>query len=75
MPTNLPAGSSISILRAALAVALFFLAACSSKDSTVNKAKDAKGQAPVPVVTAQVARKTLPDQIHAVGNIEAYATV
>ena len=75
MSTNLPAGFSITLHRAVLAVTLIFLAACSGKDNTANKAKDAKGQAPVPVVTAQVTRKTLPDQIHAVGNIEAYATV
>ncbi|MEN6584657.1 MAG: efflux RND transporter periplasmic adaptor subunit [Sulfuricella sp.] len=74
MSTNLPAGLSASLLRAALAVALVFLAACSGKDSAANKGKNAK-QPPVPVVTAQVTRKTLPDQIRAVGNIEAYATV
>lgn len=75
MSTNLPADFSVFFLKAILAVTLVFLAACSGKDSAANKAKDAKGQAPAPVVTAQVARKTLPDQIHAVGNIEAYATV
>jgi len=60
MSTNPPEGFSTFFRKVILAVALVFLAACSGKDSATNKGKNAK-QPPVPVVTAQVTRKTLPD--------------
>lgn len=75
MSSDVHAGLSAFSSRAALAVALLFLASCNAKDGADNKTKGAKAQPPVPVVTATVARKTLPDQLHAVGNVEAYATV
>jgi len=51
-----------------LAAAL--LSACSEGKSEQPKVREA-----VPVVVGEVAQKTLPVEIHAIGNVEAYSTV
>lgn len=62
-------------VRLCLAMALFALAACSGKEGAGDKGKGPEFQPPVPVVEARVVQKTVPDQLSAIGNIEAYASV
>lgn len=54
---------------------LVVLAACSGKGSGPEKAKERKAQPAVPVVEGRVGQKTIPEQVRAIGNTEAYATV
>jgi multidrug efflux system membrane fusion protein len=49
---------------------LLFLSACSG-----NRATATQGQPAVPVLAANVVRKTVPVEITAIGNVEAYSTV
>lgn len=61
------------LARGLCVVLLAAVAACSREPAPVV-AKKGEGEA-VPVVTATVQRKSLPVQLHAIGNVEAYSSV
>jgi len=50
-------------------ILITFLPACSRKAAEPSK------KPPVPVLSGTVSQKTVPVQIHAIGNVEAYSTV
>jgi multidrug efflux system membrane fusion protein len=66
------ARSAAWLCAACLAAAL---AACSGKHEGGDKTQGGKASPPVPVVASRVAQKNMPEQIRAIGNIEAYSTV
>jgi membrane fusion protein, multidrug efflux system len=59
--------------RRALLVGTLLLAACSGRED--DGAKAAPRAPAVPVVVAEVARRDVPVQLRAIGNVQAYATV
>lgn len=59
--------------RLALLAGTMLLAACSGRDG--DSAKAAPRPPAVPVVVAEVARRDIPIQLRAIGNVQAYATV
>lgn len=61
--------NSLPVRTAATVVLLLALAACSARKD------EPKAKPPVPVTVAAAARKTVPVQIRAIGNVEPYTTV
>jgi multidrug efflux system membrane fusion protein len=59
--------------RSGWAILVVALAGCSQSDSAPVTRQAAEPA--IPVVTAQVTAKTVPEQIQAIGNVQAYATV
>lgn len=65
-------------MRTAWALLLFFALAFSagcSKDASGTARKDAPKQPPVPVTVGVAVEKTVPVQLRAIGNVEAFSTV
>jgi membrane fusion protein, multidrug efflux system len=60
---------------AALAATLIFFGGAELRAQDATRAKNAKGEPPVPVLVAKVAQQTVAVRIRAIGNVEAYATV
>jgi len=60
---------------AMLAVILFLLAGCSGGGKEKTKAAEQQKKPAVPVTVAVVSRKTMPVELAAIGNVEAFATV
>jgi multidrug efflux system membrane fusion protein len=58
-----------------LAVILFLLAGCSGGGKEKTKAAEQQKKPAVPVTVAVVSRKTMPVELAAIGNVEAFATV
>jgi multidrug efflux system membrane fusion protein len=58
-----------------LAVILVLLAGCSGGGKEKAKAADQQKKTAVPVTIAVAARKTMPVELQAIGNVEAFATV
>ncbi len=67
---RVPAGLAVTTRVCVLAVTmLIFLTACSAKK------EEPKSKPPVPVMAVTAQKKSVPVQIHAIGNVEAYASV
>lgn len=60
---------------AMLAVILFLLAGCSGGGKEKTKAAEQQKKPAVPVTVAVASRKTMPVELAAIGNVEAFATV
>ncbi|MCK9296573.1 MAG: efflux RND transporter periplasmic adaptor subunit [Desulfobulbaceae bacterium] len=58
-----------------LAVILLLLAGCSGGGKEKSKAADQQAKPAVPVTVAVASRKTVPVELAAIGNVEAFATV
>ncbi len=64
---------------APLLIGILFLvvfgAACAKEESGAAKAQDSRKQAAVPVIVGTAVEKTMPVQLRAIGNVQAYSTV
>jgi multidrug efflux system membrane fusion protein len=74
IPFSMPCLRPRSLWRGCCTVLLATSIAACSGESPQTHGKKANGEA-VPVVTAAVQRKAVPVQLHAIGNVEAYANV